>query len=41
MPLGMLYTMAHLASLTDMTPEQAICAATGNNARVYGSTAAS
>jgi enamidase len=36
MPLGMLYTIAHLASLTDMTPEHFICAATGNNARVYG-----
>ena len=36
MPLGMLYTIAHLASLTDMPPEQFICAATGNNARVYG-----
>ena len=36
MPLGMLYTMAHLASLTDMPPERFICAATGNNARVYG-----
>jgi enamidase len=36
MPLGMLYTIAHLASLTDMAPEQFICAATGNNARVYG-----
>jgi enamidase len=35
MPLGMLYTIAHLASLTEMTPEQAICAATGNNARIY------
>jgi len=35
MPLGMLYTIAHLSSLTDMAPEQAICAATGNNARVY------
>ncbi|MBN8959187.1 MAG: amidohydrolase family protein [Rhizobiales bacterium] len=35
MPLGMLYTIAHLASLTEMAPEQAICAATGNNARVY------
>src|SRR6202041_4020824 len=35
MPLGILYTMAHLASLTAMTPEQAICAASGNNARVY------
>ncbi len=36
MPLGMLYTIAHLASLTDMPPEQSICAATGNNATVYG-----
>jgi enamidase len=35
MPLGMLYTMAHIASLTDIAPEQAICAATGSNARVY------
>jgi enamidase len=35
MPLGMLYTIAHLSSLTDMAPEQAICAATGNNAKVY------
>jgi len=35
MPLGILYTMAHLASLTEMTPEQAICAASGNNATVY------
>src|SRR5262249_53498326 len=35
MPLGMLYTMAHLASLTEMAAEQAICAATGNNARIY------
>jgi enamidase len=35
MPLGMLYTIAHLASLTDMAPERAICAATGNNAGVY------
>ena len=36
MPLGMLYTIAHLSSLTDMPPEPFICAATGNNARVYG-----
>ncbi len=36
MPLGMLYTIAHLASLTDMPPERFICAATGNNARIYG-----
>ena len=35
MPLGMLYTMAHLASLADIAPEQAVCAATGSNARVY------
>jgi enamidase len=36
MPLGMLYTIAHLASLTDMPAERFICAATGSNARVYG-----
>src|SRR6516225_7342634 len=36
MPLGMLYTIAHLASLTDMTAERFICAATGSNARIYG-----
>jgi enamidase len=36
MPLGMLYTIAHLASLTDMAPECFICAASGSNARVYG-----
>ena len=36
MPLGMLYTIAHCASLTDLPPEQFICAATGSNARVYG-----
>src|SRR5579871_2591256 len=35
MPLGILYTIAHCASLTDMPPERFICAATGNNARVY------
>jgi enamidase len=35
MPLGMLYTMAHLASLGGVAPEQAVCAATGSNARVY------
>ena len=35
MPLGMIYTMSHLASLTDMPAEWAVCAATGNNARVY------
>jgi enamidase len=36
MPLGMLYTIAHLSSLTDMPPERFICAATGSNAKVYG-----
>jgi enamidase len=35
MPLGMLYTMAHLASLNDVPAEQFVCAATGNNANVY------
>ena len=35
MPLGMMYTITHLASLTDMPVEAAICAATGNNARIY------
>jgi enamidase len=35
MPLGMLYTIAHCASLTDMPAERFVCAATGNNARVY------
>jgi enamidase len=36
MPLGMMYTITHLASLTSMPVEWAIAAATGNNARVYG-----
>jgi enamidase len=36
MPLGMLYTVAHLASLTEMAPERFICAASGSNAHVYG-----
>jgi enamidase len=36
MPLGMLYTIAHLASLGGTAPELAIAAATGSNARVYG-----
>jgi enamidase len=36
MPLGMLYTIAHCASLTDMAPEWFVCAASGGNARVYG-----
>lgn len=35
MPLGMLYTISHLASLSDLAPELAIAAATGNNAEVY------
>ena len=35
MPLGMLYTITHLASLTQMPVEWAIAAATGNNAMVY------
>jgi enamidase len=35
MPLGMMYTITHLASLADMPVEWAIAAATGNNARVY------
>src|SRR5712675_3254831 len=34
MPLGMLYTIAHLASLTDMSPEQFICAENGKNEKV-------
>jgi enamidase len=36
MPLGMLYTISHLASLADIAPELCIAAATGSNARVYG-----
>jgi enamidase len=35
MPLGMMYTITHLASLTDMPVEWAIAAATGNNAKIY------
>ena len=35
MPLGMMYTITHLASLAKVAPELAIAAATGNNARVY------
>jgi enamidase len=35
MPLGMLYTISHLASLTDLPVEWAIAAATGNNAKIY------
>jgi enamidase len=36
MPLGMLYTISHLASLGNIPPEQAVGAATGSNARIYG-----
>ncbi len=36
MPLGMLYTIAHLSSLTDLPTEHFVCAATGSNAKVYG-----
>ncbi|HEY1819563.1 MAG TPA: amidohydrolase family protein [Trebonia sp.] len=35
-PLGMLRSMAELASLGPMTPEQTVTAATGNVAAVYG-----
>ena len=35
MPLGMLYTMSHLASLAGIAPELAVAMATGNNARTY------
>ncbi len=35
MPLGMLYTMSHLASLAGIAPEICLAAATGSNARVY------
>jgi enamidase len=36
MPLGMMYTITHLASLAGVPVEWAIAAATGNNAKVYG-----
>jgi enamidase len=36
MPLGMLYTMSHLAGLANIAPELCVAAATGSNARVYG-----
>jgi enamidase len=36
MPLGMMYTISHLAGLGRVEPEWAIAAATGNNARIYG-----
>lgn len=35
-PLGILRVIAMAASLTKVTPEQAICMATGNTARVFG-----
>lgn len=35
MPLGMLYTISHCASLTHLPAEWFVCAATGSNARVY------
>jgi enamidase len=35
MPLGILYTIAHCASLADIPPEWMLCAATGSNARIY------
>jgi enamidase len=35
-PLGILRTMAHLASLGDVAPEVVVCMATGNTARVHG-----
>ena len=35
MPLGMLYTMSHLAALAGVPPETAVAMATGNNARTY------
>ena len=34
-PLGILRTMAHLASLGGIAPETAVCLATGNTARVH------
>lgn len=36
MPLGIMYTVSHLAALGGVPVEHAIAAATGNNARVYG-----
>ena len=35
-PLGILRVIAHLASLGGVSPEAALCMATGNTARVYG-----
>ena len=34
-PLGVLRVISHLASLTEIKPEEAICMATGNTARVH------
>jgi enamidase len=34
-PLGVLRVISHIASLTPVTPEEAICMATGNTARVH------
>lgn len=34
-PLGILRTIAYIASETDVKPEEALCFATGNTARVY------
>ena len=36
MPLGMIYTISHVASLTRLDPEIVIASATGNVAKVYG-----
>ncbi len=36
MPLGIIYTMTHLAALGGLDPAWCIAAATGNNAAVYG-----
>jgi len=35
-PLGILRVVAHLSSLGGVSPEEALCMATGNTARVYG-----
>ena len=35
-PLGILRVINHLASLTDIKAEEAICMASGNTARIYG-----
>jgi enamidase len=36
MPLGMIYTMIQISSLTDFDPISMIAAATGNVAKIYG-----